>query len=253
MANSDLFQADPTTPTDQVDENVNYLEQLVGEGKKFKSPEDLAKGKLEADRFVEQLKRENAELRKQQETTSKLGDVLDKLQNLKLERPTDPPNQNNHTDEDDLRSPGLTPEKIAELIEQRLQARESQTKAQENVARTVSALKEKYGNDFVRELEQRTQALGMTKEEMNALAASRPALVLTLMGVDKTPSSPSGQLFTPPDSSNPVRNNSTGETKRDMAFYQKLKKNDPVLYNSPQTRIQMDRDAIALGEAFFNK
>jgi len=34
------------------------LEELVGEGKKFKTVEDLAKGKLEADSFIAQLEGE---------------------------------------------------------------------------------------------------------------------------------------------------------------------------------------------------
>lgn len=41
------------------------LKELVGEGKKFKSVDDLARGKMEADAFIEQLKSETAALKEQ--------------------------------------------------------------------------------------------------------------------------------------------------------------------------------------------
>jgi len=250
MADSDLFKADPTDPLDQVDDNVDPLSLLVGEDKKFKTPADLAKSKLEADRFIETLKRENAELREREKNTAKLGDVLERLSSLEVKRESPVDNRQTNHDDDNLRKEALTPEKIDELINQRLQAREQEAKARENVQRTVEALKGKFGNDYLRKLEDTTAALGMTKEEMNSLAATRPALVLTLLGVDKTPNK-TNELFTPPSSNNP-RNMEVGQTKRDQKYYDKLKKDNPALYKDPKTQIQMHKDAIELQEAFFN-
>ena len=51
---SDVFDA-----TTVSNEGGSALDQLVGEGKKFKTIEDLAAGKLKSDQHVEQLEGEN--------------------------------------------------------------------------------------------------------------------------------------------------------------------------------------------------
>ena len=50
----DLFQ---TNTTLEFDPNSNYVEQLVGEGKKFTDPNKLAFGKLQADQHIERIQR----------------------------------------------------------------------------------------------------------------------------------------------------------------------------------------------------
>jgi hypothetical protein len=67
---TDLFTDDQTT--EHSDKNTpnqgsvagDTLAELVGEGKKFKTVEDLAKSKVQADQFIEQLKTESAEMRR---------------------------------------------------------------------------------------------------------------------------------------------------------------------------------------------
>lgn len=53
----------PNPENDQNVQTVQYSERLVGEGKPFKDIEALAKGKMDADAFIEQLKNENAQMR----------------------------------------------------------------------------------------------------------------------------------------------------------------------------------------------
>jgi hypothetical protein len=52
---TDVFES----PTKGEETPVTQVSDLVGEDKKFKTVEDLAKGKLEADSYIEQLKEEN--------------------------------------------------------------------------------------------------------------------------------------------------------------------------------------------------
>jgi hypothetical protein len=40
------------------------------------------------------------------------------------------------------------------------------------------------------------------------------------------------------------------QNKRTWAYYQELKKTNPKLYLDPKISVQMDKDAIALGDAF---
>ena len=58
---------------------TNVLETLVGDGKKFKTPEDLAKGKVEADAFIETLKNQIGLMKQEME---KLGATADRKEQL---------------------------------------------------------------------------------------------------------------------------------------------------------------------------
>ena len=58
--NETLLSGDQTP---QIDPNKDYLAELVGEGKKFKTDKDLARGKYEADLYVKTLERQLDELR----------------------------------------------------------------------------------------------------------------------------------------------------------------------------------------------
>jgi hypothetical protein len=82
---------DETSGTTQTTEETiteNFLENLVGDGKKFtdpealaNDPEALAKGKYEADKFVKDLERQNAELREDLEKTAKLDELMELVRN----------------------------------------------------------------------------------------------------------------------------------------------------------------------------
>jgi hypothetical protein len=61
------------TPGDEV---KNHLSELVGEGKKYKTEEDLAKAYLNADNFIETLKGEKRELESEVGKAKTIEDVL---------------------------------------------------------------------------------------------------------------------------------------------------------------------------------
>jgi hypothetical protein len=58
---NNLLDQSNSQPT--LDENKNYYEELVGEGKKFKDEKELAKGKWIADEYVKTLERSLDEMR----------------------------------------------------------------------------------------------------------------------------------------------------------------------------------------------
>jgi hypothetical protein len=86
----DLLQP-PADQPPTVDENKNYLSELVGEGKKFKTVEDLAKSKIHADATIDVMTRRLDELtedykktRQENVTKAKLEEMLDQIANQKL-------------------------------------------------------------------------------------------------------------------------------------------------------------------------
>jgi len=62
MPDNLLNQDPPAEPL--FDPNKNYYEDLVGQDKKFKDNETLAKAKVQSDIFIKHLERQQDELRK---------------------------------------------------------------------------------------------------------------------------------------------------------------------------------------------
>src|SRR6266700_391496 len=82
---------EPEADLPNVDPDKDYFKELVGEGKKFKSPEDLARGKFESDQFIEILKKRQDEmradylkLREDNTAKAKLEDLIDQLSKKNL-------------------------------------------------------------------------------------------------------------------------------------------------------------------------
>jgi hypothetical protein len=65
----------------------SYVDQLVGEGKKYATAEDLAKSRLHADDYIKQLEAENKLLQNSTTANDKLDEIID---SLKTSTPTDP-------------------------------------------------------------------------------------------------------------------------------------------------------------------
>ena len=245
---TNLFEQTQTNPL--IDESKNYLEEYVGEGKKFKDAAELAKAKATSDAFIEQLKAEQAELRKEyfalrEEYNARpaLQELIDQLKNNTQHTSSDDTSANDDT------TPALKPEDIESLVAKKLQEAE-QTKQQEENYRTVQAkLKERYGENYVQLLENQISTLGLTKDFANDLARNHPQVFIKTFGLDATPAQNNFQA-PPRGSVNPPMNNSN--VKRDWNYYENMRKTDYQKYWDPKTQLQMIADKATLGEAFGN-
>src|SRR5712672_125043 len=81
-------------PSLELDPTKEYLQELVGDGKKFKSPEDLARGKYEADSYIKILERRLDEMRDdykkvrgEADTAKRLDDLINQLSKSPSETP----------------------------------------------------------------------------------------------------------------------------------------------------------------------
>lgn len=248
---ADLFaEADNASVIDQ---NKNYLNDLVGEGKKFKTPEELARGKAEADAFIEALKRENAELRQDVNSKSRLEEIAERLSALHKTEQT-PSNQDNHTSDESRaqQNTGLTAEALEEMLNRKLSERETKRLQEQNLETVRNQLTQVFGNDYVASVKAKAAELGVTTDWMNQLAADNPKALLKLVGADAAPAPKRPDLFTPPPSALNSGNFVPSNTERTKSWYAALKTKDPVLYRDPKTQVQMHKDAQRLGERFFD-
>lgn len=217
------------------------IEDLVGEGKKFKSVEDLARAKLEADSFIEKIKAENEELRREVTSTrpvDRTQEILDRMENL-FTKPVTPPVAPQEPERTEVK--GLTTKDVEELLVQR----ERQATAERNLNTVKQKLQEVYGEKYGDALKSMAEKNGLTSGYIDQLAASAPQVVLNLMAQQK----PDG-LFTPPRSAVQPGFTPTAGPHKPRSWYNQLKGSDRAKYFSKEVQLQMYTDAMTLGEAF---
>lgn len=230
---------DPFRTTD----DVNYLEELVGEGKKFGTIEDLAKGKFHADTMIETLKAEINTLKTSSANGTNIDTLLEEIRKINAGKTGD--NNGQPIGDAQVNPP---PQNIEEIVLSTLTKTEQARKAQENEQKSVAKMQEVWGKDASKELSRVASTLGLTKEKLLETAQQSPEAFFTLTGLNSNRSPASGT--TVPTSS--VRFESNGTGKRDAKYYRELKKTNPTAYKDSKTQVQMHRDALQLGEEFFN-
>lgn len=235
----------------QVDPNKNYLEELVGPDKKFKTVEDLARGKYEADLYISHKNQEFDTLRDdylkidaEYKTVPKLQEILDRLDSQQSTRD----DNTQQRSDDDSRKPEFDISKIDELLTSKLTERDKQRKEEDNFKTSMSKLKEKWGENYASTLKTQMDTLGLDKDFVNQLARTHPQVLFRTLGMEQDQRRES---FDAPMRTQQRNDNFSPSTnKRTWNYYQQIKKNSPAQYLDPKTQTQMLKDRQELGEAF---
>jgi len=232
---TDVFNVD-----DQIDDNKDYLSELVGEGKKFASAADLAKGKAESDRFIERLIAEKEAMRKELDARETAEEIFRKLQE---KTPAPPPNNQQV-------QPPSNDVDINQLVDEKFQQLEKAREAKENEGLVLSRLQQTLGPDFKLKVNQRAQELGMDGEFVRNLMQTNPNAALAIF----VPQGRSEVFTTPP--SNRVNTSSfgvKGPEKKDFAYYEKLRKQiGEREYWSAKVQQEIWKQAQAMGDDFYS-
>jgi hypothetical protein len=230
-----------------IDENKDYLAELVGDGKKFRDEQALARGKMESDQYISTLQKKLDELTadyQRLDTDYKARASLEEL----LKKATQNDSSNDNTQVKQIEQPNLKPEDIQNLVSQEIRANEQQKRQNENVRRVADKLKEHFGERYQGPFKQRVESLGLSEDFVRDLARNYPEVLFKTLELDHT----STDTFqAPPRSSQ--RNDSfapRGAQKRTWSYYQEMKKKDPKAYYSRENTVQMHKDAVELGSEF---
>jgi len=250
MPDNLLNQDPPAEPL--FDPNKNYYEDLVGQDKKFKDNETLAKAKVQSDIFIKHLERQQDELRKDylalredNNAKAKLQDYIDKISKL----PERQSNSELPPANDDNQPPRITPEDIDLRVTSKIQEIETQRRQSANANLLREKLTERFGDNYQASVKQQVDALGMSDEQFNTLARTNPQVLIKAFGLDTVRQQDPNIL---PRNVQRSDNFKPQDQRRTRSYYLKLKANDPKLYHDIKTSVQMNRDAVELGESFFD-
>lgn len=218
---------------------VDPLVELVGEDKKFKTVADLAKGKLEADKFINDLKAEMAELRTHLSGQADLDALKAELQELR--------------DKSGATKPG-TPEALSAadikaLVTKAITEEESSKTATQNIREANQRMITKFGTleNATTALNTRAQELGLPVKTLQGIAAQSPtAFEQMVIGKLEAPQSETFVRGTVSSQALPV--GSTQAPKEgSWEYFQNIKKTKGVnAYFDPQVQNALHK-AVAAG------
>lgn len=249
MTIDNLFtQTDDKTP-EHIDQDKDYLAELVGEDKKFKDTKALARGKAEADSYVKILERNldemREEFRKARADAEARANLEDLIKGLKE------PASSEHTPKanDESTAPKYNPDDVKKAARLEFLLLQDEQKKQTNLELVQSKLKERYGNNFPNALEEQRKNLGLSTDHVNTLAKESPQAFFRLMGLDQEKRE--DQFQAPPRNQQRSDNFAPkGSEKRTWSYYKKLRQSNPNAFLDPKINIQMQKDAMELGAAF---
>lgn len=239
----------------------DILNQLVGDGKKFKSIEDLARGKIESDSFIEKIKGENETLRTLLKEIAKT-DTESTLTDLIAERAK----KNAGSGKVDDRSPNLetnTDRQPAEVDQDRIMeaVREYSRTEREtsNQMRTNQILAEMFGEKAVAEVASRAKAKGVSGDVLKSVAKTSPdaffaMLGIEVMGAEGKGVKQGGVAGRGSVSSDAMAGGREDQNVRNQAYYDRLKSEMGVrkFVLDRKLQLEMHKDMQTLGDAFFS-
>lgn len=218
---------------------------------KYTDEAGIAKALVTKEGYIKRLERENAEARVEIAARANVEDVVDRLIKSKPANPLIPPVETNPPGQQNGSQPptstqGLTAEDVEKLLAQR----EQEATAKANQKYTVERLTERYGKDYISVVQAKAKEIGESMDFFEALAQTRPAVLLNLLGPApaQAPATFKPQTVNTTSTVLGTQQNS-GRTHK---YYENLKKTNPTEYFKPKTQNMMYQDSMKLGEAFFD-
>lgn len=225
------------------EEQVNYLEVVTN---KFKNAdgtlnvEGLARGKYEADSFIEQLKKELETERQKAKEGLSYAQLLEEIKrtNAGGEPPSAPANVTNPPTADEL----------SKLVKDTLHQTTIEQKELANKATVIEKLNAEWGTNVASELAKKSRELGISVARLEEIGKESPAALFATLGLNAPKVVPGSA--TVPTSRVSFPNNSNGE--RTKSYYDDLYRKNPAAKYDSKIAAQEHRDAIRLGAAFFD-
>ena len=229
--NGDAFGTNQTTNQDtgtQVQNTDQVFNQTVGDGKQYATQEDLAKGKKEADAFIEQLKLENKQMRDDLGKRPTLDDIQDIM---KLQNDT----QNNTNSE-------INEEALNTIVDTRLKSIQTRDLEHGNVTQASDRMVELYGSKASEQVSLKAGEMGVSVQYLQDLAGKSPDMFYSIMGVSKQ-AAPDTNVSSNQSAqgNNTEQFNTTqhGTNEGTWNYYEELRKADPKKYFSPAVQNEM--------------
>jgi hypothetical protein len=239
MAENDVFSPDNAESSAELG-----LNDLVGEGRKYKTPDDLAKAYANVEGHAKTLERENAEIRARLDV---------------IEANPNPPNEDNRGREpagnEDNRqpppnqAPKPSGDEFRSQIRDEVKALNEAERVTANIEAAAKRMVEVYGDTAKANeaVTRRAAELGVSVDWLKDSAGRSPSAFYATMGISQ------GSSHSTPASGGNVRMDSSSPNVKNFEYYDKIRKENPKLYFSTATQTEMMAEARNQGSDFYKR
>ena len=251
---SDIFSSatteSTTSETQQTQTKESFIDHLVGDGKKFRDIEALARGKLEADKHISEITKTLDELRAElakQDYAKSLLEQMSKGSETGAEQPTPVTTSSSNTE-----NTTQSASDFEALVEKVITAKEKSKTASQNISVVGEEMQKQFGDKTADYLKAKSLELNMSLDRLKEIAAESPTAFFQLIGVKKMGEKASTSAGVTTQSTIRSENFNSNSQDRDFNFYQKMRKENRSLYYSPKIQNTMLQDRERLGDRFYN-
>jgi len=219
-----------TTPPDT--QTSDIVSALVGEGKKYKTLDDLAKGYINADGFIEQLKAENRELKEKATAAKTVDDVLQRLNQQQTAQEGDP---------SPAPTKGVDVAELSKLVEATVTGLETQKQRRSNMLKADAKMKEVFGEKAGEKFAE-VAATPELQKIYTELASVDPDKFISLFVGDVPKNTGVGAGGTVNTTVNYSSANPAGRMQQfgTKEYFDNIRRTDPKTYYSTDFQLKMD-------------
>lgn len=242
----------PETTPESATPQSDPLDEIMGEGKKYKTSADVLRAIREKDAFIEKLKGENSGMRGDLATMEK---KLDRQQTVEevVQRLSETSDTEDHLGN----HPQFGLDDVAKLVDERVPdivaAAEQGRLRAANREKAKITLLGKFANDGTKAKEFfQTEAsrLGLSTEQLTRISEDSPDAFARMLNLEtKSPApTPTPNLTTTVNTEGDL----SAPTERNFAYYEKLRKDMGSKFYDVKIQSQMHKDALEQGESFYS-
>ncbi len=239
--------ADPANVFTPTDAPKDLVAELVGDGKKYKTVEELARSRLEADKHIAKVELENKEMREKLAGAKSVEDVLEAVKaNTASAKDTPDPK-----DAPAATGASLSAEQVAKIVAEQVTGLRTKEMRETNRNKANAEMLKLFGEKAqeVYMKEAPTPELQAIYKELAEVNPDKFIAMFTPKQDNKGQSLDTGGKNTAA-----MNLTQTGTVQQGtQAFYAKLRKESPKVYYSPAVQLQMHKDAMSDPEKYFGR
>jgi len=253
---------DIPAPVQDPTPQLQLSEQLVGEGKPFKDIEALAKGKTDADSFIEQLKNENAQMREAVATSEQeslkaatMSQVLEAVRTLSGSGGGNDPAPAGDPSLDGNQS-ALSEQDILNLVQRTLDKDTATRTEQENFdsVRDTFLRTFKDGDKARLEYKATAESLKLTESQLDQYSRMNPELVVRAAGLKPASTSQPAPSYLANDKNSEATKNAGVDAPMNHKQWEELRgRKGNKWYFDSKVQQAYWKDVQALGDSFLDK
>lgn len=214
---------------------------LVGEGKKFKTIQDMARGKLASDEHIQRLEIENKALKEVAEGSGTA--VLDRVSELlaKVNGQSATTQVSNQS-----KPESLTEEQVRAILHRE----QERSKVDGNISKFNEVVTKTFGEKAEETMRSKIASLGISGETFNRIVAENPESAMNLVGLKPVGNVASGASQGTVNTAALLGNQDT--SRKNHAYYQKLRKELGADFFKPEIQSEMISERKRQGSEFYS-